>query len=181
MCTGFGHTGPVRCVGTEHLSRRRAGRRLLVRGSVLPKNRFSRARFGRHAPAVGQGLDEEEATAGLGVQSGVLKTRQSIAMGVGHFDAQRVGEDVHVEAEVTARDTTVDGGVRREFGDDLTCRVQGNVPGVQLLGREKTAEACPARRGRQAHAEVPDETVGLGLGGSGFVDHVTQSGEQRLP
>lgn len=144
-------------------------------------DRLARTESWGGAPAVGEGVDEEETTAGLVVRSGFLEAWPQITVGVGHLDAQGVRDNVEGEPEVASADTAVGGRVRREFGDDLAGRVQGDSPRAELFGGEQTTKACPTGRGREPHAEVPYAAVGSGLGGGGFVDHVTQSGKPHLP
>ena len=108
---------------------------------------LARVRSLGDAPAIGEGLDEDEAPAGLGVGGGVLEAGRAVAAGVGHLDAQGVADDVQGELEVPAEDAAVCGRVGREFGDELACRVQREFPGAELLGDEQTGEAGSAWRG----------------------------------
>lgn len=143
-------------------------------------DRLARVRPLGDAPAVGECLYEDETPAGLDVVGGVLEAGQAVPAGVGHLDAQGVAYDVEGEAEVPPRDAAVRGRVGREFGDDLACRVQREFPGTKLLGGEQAGKAGSAGRGRQLDAEVADGAVESGLGGGGFLDHVTQSGRPCL-
>jgi len=110
-----------------------------------------------------------------------LGAGQAVAAGVGRLDAQGVRNYVEREPEVPAGNAAVGGRIGREFGDELACRVQRESPGSELLGGEQTGEAGSSWRGRQLRAEVADEVVESGLGGCGFLDHITQSGRPHLP
>lgn len=68
------------------------------------------------APAVGEGFDEEQAAAGLGVGGRGLGAREGVTACVGHLDAEGVAAGQECEAEVPAGDAAVGGGVRAEFG-----------------------------------------------------------------
>jgi hypothetical protein len=160
----------------------RTGARVsVVRCEVqLRPDRLARVRSLGDTPAVGERLDEDETSARLGVGGGILEAGWAVPAGVGDLDAQGVRDDVEGEPEVPAGDAAVCGRVGREFRDDLACGVQRESPGAELLGGEQAGETGSAWRRGQLHAEVADEVVGLGLGSSGFLDHVTQSGRACL-
>lgn len=102
---------------------------------------------GAVAPAVGEGVDEDEASTGLGVGGRVLELREAVTPGVGDLDAEGGPDDVQGEPEVPAGDAAVGDGVGREFGHDVRRRVQGEAPGAELLGGEETGEAGSSGRG----------------------------------
>lgn len=130
----------------------------------------------RDAPAVGERVDEEEPSAGLGIGVCRAELWQAVVPGVGDLDAQGVADDVEHEPEVAARYAAVGGGVARELGHHEVRRVQWEPPGAELLGGEQSGQTGSAWCGGQQHAEVADGAVELGLGVGGFLIHVTQRG-----
>ncbi|KFG02108.1 hypothetical protein IQ62_03950 [Streptomyces scabiei] len=106
------------------------------------------AEFG--APAVGEGLDEEETASGFGVGGGWLTAWEVVAACVRHLDAEGVVPGVEDEAEVPAGEPAVGGGVRGEFCDEVLGGVEDavrRVPGAQPFRGEETGEAGAAWRG----------------------------------
>ncbi|MGC0411474.1 hypothetical protein RKD32_004398 [Streptomyces sp. SAI-195] len=101
-----------------------------------------------------------------------------LAPGVGDLDAQDVADDVEGEPEIATGDASVVRRVVGQLGDEEACRVQGQAPGTQLLGREQTGEAGTAWRGGELHAEIAD---GRAEFGGGFLIHVTQRGGLCVP
>jgi hypothetical protein len=97
-------------------------------------------------PAVGEGVDEGETSAGLGVGGEALDLREAVTPSVGDFDAEGVADDVEGESEVPAGDTAVGGGVGGELGHDVLRRVQREAPGAELLGGEESGEADSSGR-----------------------------------
>lgn len=139
----------------------------LACGSRLQRNgveiefgpyRFAGDGAGFGAPAVGEGLDEEEAASGFGGGGGWPTAWEIVAGCVRHLDAECVVPGLEDEAEVPAGEPTVGGGVRGEFGDEVFGGVEGAVrraPGAQPFRGEETGEAGTARCGGQQDAEVP--------------------------
>lgn len=134
----------------------------------------------RGAPALRERLDDEEASAGLGLRGGVLGARQLFGARVGDLDTEGVTDHVEREVEIAAPNPPVRCRVGRQLRDDVLRRVGRQPPGTQLLGREKPGEAGSAWRGGQPHAEVADGTVEFRLEGDGFRIHITQRGGTRL-
>lgn len=72
-----------------------------------------------YAPAVGEGLDEEQAAAGLGVRGGWVAAREVVASGVRDLDAEGRAAVQECQAEVAPGEPAVGGCVRGEFGDNV--------------------------------------------------------------
>src|SRR5690606_28738142 len=130
-----------------------------------------------HAPAVREGVDEEQAPAGLGLGGGRLRPGEPVTPRVGDLDAEGAGDHVEREPEVPSRDAAVGRRVDGQLGDDLAGRVHGQAPGTQLGCPEAPGLVGAAWRGGELHAEVVDG--GGGFGGS--LIHVTQRGRSCLP
>lgn len=84
----------------------------------------------RGAPAVGEGLDEEEASTGLGLGSegGALGSGEPFTARVRHLDAESDADDVHRQVEVAPLNPSVRRRVGRQLGDDVPRRVQRQLP-----------------------------------------------------
>ena len=142
-CGSVGSFSPVRCLGKSTPLAPGHGPSGSGATPQLGPDRFARTQSGGHAPAVGERLDEDQSPTGLGVRGEALETRQTITVSVGHLDAQGVRDDVQVEAEVPAGNTAVDGRVRRQFRDDLTCRVQRACPRSAVAQRRADGRGGP--------------------------------------
>lgn len=134
----FGHAG-LRLFGPAAFGR--------WADSALSPHRLSRVRPEGGAPAVGEGVDEDQTSAGFGMRERVVQLREVVAPGVGDLDAQGSADDVEGDPEVPAGDPAVCGGVGREFGHEVRRRVQGQAPGTKLFGGEQPGEAGSAGRG----------------------------------
>jgi hypothetical protein len=130
---------------------------------------------------MGEGVDEDETAAGLGVRGEGLGPGQAVAACVGDLDTDGAGDHVEREPEVTARDPAMCSRVRRQLGHHVLRRIQRKSPGAELLGGEQPGEASTARRGGEERAEVADGVAELGREGGGFLIHVTQRGGGCLP
>lgn len=142
---------------------------------------LARDRAEYDAPAVGEGLDEEEPAPRYGVRGRGLATRKVVTACVRHLDPEYVGGGVEGEAEVPAGESAMGRGVRGEFGDDVFGGVHDavrQVPRAQPLHGEEAGEASAAWGGRQEDAEVTGG--GVELGGL-FLVHVTECGGMCLP
>lgn len=107
-----------------------------------------------------------------------MRGGEFLAPRVGDLDAEDVADDVQGEPEIPAGDPSVVRRVVGQLGDEEACRVRGQPPGTQLLGREQAGEAGAAWGGRELHAEIAD---GRGEFGGGFLIHVTQRGDVCVP
>lgn len=114
------------------------------------------------------------------VPVGRSEARHPVTVRVRHLDAEGVADDVQEQAEVATGDASVGDGVGGQLGDEERGRVQRHSPGAELLGCEETGEAGSAGRGGQAHVEVAEGGAG-GVESAGFLNHVTQRGDLRVP
>lgn len=88
-----------------------------------------------YSPAVRPRVDEQQSTTGFGIGGGRLGLGELLATGVGDLNAEDVADDVEGEPEVAAGDAAVVRRIVGQFGDEVACRVQGQPPGAELLGR----------------------------------------------
>lgn len=116
-------------------------------------------------------IDEDESASGL-VVSGLPFDGQKVTAGVGHLDAESALGGREGEAEVASRYASVQRGVRSQLCNHLSCRLEREPPGAELLGHEQTGEAGTSAGGGELHAELADGDAGLG----DFWIHVTQRG-----
>lgn len=142
-------------------------------------------RLARHgpvgdAPAVGEGLDDEEAAPALRVQVEGGSDGQLLVPGVGHLDPQELAAvGGEAEPEVPAGYATVDGGVGGQLGDDVRGRFADDPPIAQMRRGQETGEPGAPAGGGEQHRELPGRS---GMFGSGDVlVHAAQRGRGCVP
>lgn len=133
------------------------------------------------APAVGEGLDEEEAPSRLGVGCGGAAAREVVTASVRDLDAEGRAAGQEYEAEVASGEPAVGGGIGGEFGDEVFGGLGDavrQIPGAHPVRGEEPGEAGTAWRGGQQDAEV---VAGCEKLGGLFLVHITERGGACLP